>query len=204
MLSLECEGCLLAPHDGRHGQPEGCPAGCWARASQRPRRLPSRAPWPIPLLLPACRIDRQGPFPERRPLQPGQRRLGLCSVRHLDKAKAPGAAGGPMRDDPDLRDDAIGVKEHRQLFLCGRKGQIPDKNMGFDHGVGHPLLLLCHAKAPNYWKNKAFNDLACYAEWPKVADAVIKAKICMDISLMVGYASPSQPSQTALAPRVGA
>jgi putative transposase len=29
---------------------------------------------------------------------------------------------------------------------------------GFDHGVGHPLLLLCHAKAPNYRKNKAFKD----------------------------------------------
>jgi len=37
---------------------------------------------------------------------------------------------------------------------------------GFDHGVGHPLLLLCHAKEPNYRKNKAFNDLAYYAEWP--------------------------------------
>src|SRR5712691_9691608 len=46
---------------------------------------------------------------------------------------------------------------------------------GFDHGVGHPLLLLCHAKAPNYRKHKAFNDLAYYAEWPKVADAMIEA-----------------------------
>ena len=46
---------------------------------------------------------------------------------------------------------------------------------GFDHDAGHPLLLLCNAKAPNYGKNKAFNDLAHYAEWPKVAGAVIKA-----------------------------
>jgi hypothetical protein len=46
---------------------------------------------------------------------------------------------------------------------------------GFDHGVGHPLLLLDDAKAPNYRKNKAFNDLDHYSEWPKVADAVIKA-----------------------------
>src|SRR4029450_5896760 len=30
---------------------------------------------------------------------------------------------------------------------------------GFDHGVGHPLLLLCHAKAPNYGKKKAFKVL---------------------------------------------
>ena len=48
--------------------------------------------------------------------------------------------------------------------------------MGFDHGVGHPLLLLCNAKAPNYRKNKAFKILGHYAEWPKVADAVIEAK----------------------------
>jgi len=39
-----------------------------------------------------------------------------------------------------------------------------------------PLLLLCHAKAPNYRKKKAFKDLAYYSEWPKVADAVIKAR----------------------------
>src|SRR5215471_5645055 len=45
---------------------------------------------------------------------------------------------------------------------------------GFDHGVGQRLLLLCHAKAPNYGKKKAFKDLAYYSEWPKVADAVIK------------------------------
>jgi hypothetical protein len=37
------------------------------------------------------------------------------------------------------------------------------------------LRLLCHEKAPNYRKNKAFNDLAYYSEWPKVAGAVIKA-----------------------------
>ncbi len=50
---------------------------------------------------------------------------------------------------------------------------------GFDHGVGHPLLLLCNAKAPNYRKNKAFKILGPYAEWPKVADAVIEAEILL-------------------------
>src|SRR5713226_9664993 len=44
----------------------------------------------------------------------------------------------------------------------------------FDHGAGHPLLLLCNAKAPNYCKNKTFNDLAYDSEWPKVAGAGIK------------------------------
>jgi hypothetical protein len=47
--------------------------------------------------------------------------------------------------------------------------------LGFDHGVGHPFLLLGDAKAPNFRKNNAFNDLGHYSEWPKVADAVIKA-----------------------------
>ncbi len=46
---------------------------------------------------------------------------------------------------------------------------------GLDHGVGHPLLLLCHAKAPNYLKKKEFKDLPDYSKWPKVADAVIEA-----------------------------
>jgi hypothetical protein len=49
--------------------------------------------------------------------------------------------------------------------------------LGFDHGVGHPLLLLGDAKAPNCRKNKALKDLAHYAEWPKVADALIEAAV---------------------------
>jgi hypothetical protein len=51
--------------------------------------------------------------------------------------------------------------------------------VGFDHGVGHPLLLLYDAKAPNCRKNKAFKGLGHYAEWPKVADAVIMAARCL-------------------------
>jgi hypothetical protein len=54
-------------------------------------------------------------------------------------------------------------------------GALGDSYTGFDHGVGHPLLFLCDAKVPNYRKNKGFNVLGPYAEWPKVADAVIKA-----------------------------
>jgi hypothetical protein len=33
---------------------------------------------------------------------------------------------------------------------------------GFDHGVGHPLLLLYDAKAPNYKNGKKFNGLGHY------------------------------------------
>jgi hypothetical protein len=46
--------------------------------------------------------------------------------------------------------------------------------IGLDHGVGHPLLLPCNAKAPNHRKNKAFKFFGHYAEWPKVAGAVIE------------------------------
>ena len=52
----------------------------------------------------------------------------------------------------------------------------PYTKPGFDHGVGHPLLLLYDAKAPNYGKNNGFKDLGHYSEWPKVADAVIEAE----------------------------
>ena len=47
--------------------------------------------------------------------------------------------------------------------------------IGFDHGAGHPLLFLDDAKAPNCQKNNGFSDLGNYAEWPKVAGAVIQA-----------------------------
>ena len=38
-----------------------------------------------------------------------------------------------------------------------------------------PRLLLRDSKAPNCRENKVLKDLGPYAEWPKVADAVIKA-----------------------------
>ena len=49
------------------------------------------------------------------------------------------------------------------------------RTTGFDHGAGHPLLLLDDANAPNYQKNNGFSDLDNYSEWPKVAGAVIQA-----------------------------
>jgi hypothetical protein len=61
------------------------------------------------------------------------------------------------------------------------KKKEPGLTQGFDHGVGHPLLLLYDAKAPNYRKNKAFKGLGHYSEWPKVADAVIKADLAFGV-----------------------
>jgi hypothetical protein len=46
---------------------------------------------------------------------------------------------------------------------------------GFDHGAGHPPLFLCNAKILNYRKDKALHGVGSCSEWPKVADAVIKA-----------------------------
>jgi hypothetical protein len=50
---------------------------------------------------------------------------------------------------------------------------------GSDHGAGHPLLILCPAKEPNCRKYKALKEFDHYSKWPKVADAVIEAKILM-------------------------
>jgi hypothetical protein len=61
----------------------------------------------------------------------------------------------------------------RYALLCH---QARRRQTGFDHGVGHPLLFLCDANVPNYRKNKRLKDLGHYSEWPKVADAVIKAR----------------------------
>ena len=64
----------------------------------------------------------------------------------------------------------------QEFLIPHRWGSSPLRSLrGFDHGVGHPLLLLYDAKALSGRKNKAFKGLGHYAEWPKVADAVIKA-----------------------------
>ena len=41
-----------------------------------------------------------------------------------------------------------------------------------------PLLFLDDTNAPNCQKNNGFSDLGIFSEWPKVAGAVIQAKIC--------------------------
>src|SRR2546430_34531 len=56
------------------------------------------------------------------------RRLGLGSVWHLDKAKAPRAARLSIRDNLGAVDDAIRFEQPFQFFFRGGKGQIPDKN----------------------------------------------------------------------------
>jgi len=49
------------------------------------------------------------------------------------------------------------------IFLGSHESQVADPMIeasnGFDHGVGHSLLLLYDAKAPRGQKSNKFNDL---------------------------------------------
>jgi hypothetical protein len=69
-------------------------------------------------------------------MKPSNRCVRLHGVRHVDKAKASGAARVTIGHNADARYLAIGVKELRQLFFRGRKGQIPNKDI-------HGALLRC-------------------------------------------------------------
>jgi hypothetical protein len=80
-------------------------------------------------------------------------------------------------------------------------GVPPRSTTGLDHGVGHPLLLPCNAKAPNYRKNKALNGLATYSKWPKVADAVINAA---PPAVLDPHAPPGRPAPVTTARQRGA
>jgi hypothetical protein len=61
-------------------------------------------------------------------------------------------------------------------MLCGLSDSTDVILVGFDHGVGHPLLLLYDAKVSNDQKSKAFKGLDHYSGWQKVGEAVIEAK----------------------------
>src|SRR6516162_1056061 len=104
--------------------------------------LPPRALASIPivartsLLSRACLIDGQHPSPQRRPMKPVDRGLSLSGVGHLDKTKAPRAAGVAVRHDLGAVDDAIRFEQLTQLFFRRRKGNVSDKDT-------HGSLLLC-------------------------------------------------------------
>src|SRR5262252_976147 len=120
--------CCL-PHDGTEGQP--APHSGWPFIVPP---LPSWAlllPWVLGttacLALP-CLTDIDGSSSEPRPIEPIDRRLGRGGVWHLDKAKAAGAAGLPLRDEVDVLHLAIRFEELAHLFAGGRVRQTADKN----------------------------------------------------------------------------
>jgi hypothetical protein len=50
------------------------------------------------------------------------------AVRHLDEAKAAGAAGLTVGHDSDRLDRAIGFEELAEVLLRGRKSEVTHKN----------------------------------------------------------------------------
>src|SRR5262249_24092498 len=96
--------------------------------------------WAIPLLALACFIDGQWSSPLRGPIEPSNRRLGLCAVWHLDKTEAPRAAGLAICDDLSAIDDAIGFEQLFQLIFRRLPSQIAYKNT-------HAHLLSCTSSA---------------------------------------------------------
>jgi hypothetical protein len=87
--------------------------------------------------------------------------------------------------------DVSAFSQEVLYFPSGAGLPLRDRHMGFDHSVGHPLLLLCNAKVHNYTKNNGFKHLDNYSEWPKVAEAVSEADICFVISdIMPGPGVP--------------
>jgi hypothetical protein len=74
---------------------------------------------------------------------------------------------GPLRDNVCIIVAIDGLEHHASAERAdGSTGGLRS---------WHSLLLLRDAKAPNLGNNKAFRSLDYYFEWPKVADAVIKA-----------------------------
>src|SRR5215510_10792185 len=97
--------------------------------------------------------------------------VGLARLRHAQGLRYPtDVLLGPLILWVVLR----GLGDSNPVWWDIPSGEVL---CGFDHGVGHPLLLLCHAKAPSYRKKKTCKDLASYSEWLKVADVVIKARV---------------------------
>jgi hypothetical protein len=62
------------------------------------------------------------------------------------------------RNQPTL-DTCIKQTKEARVF---RRAQAVREVIGFDHGVGHSLLLLYDAKAPNCEKSKKFKGLGHY------------------------------------------
>jgi hypothetical protein len=61
------------------------------------------------------------------------------------------------------------LQQTRFAFLLPPKARAKGRFLGFDHGVGHPLLLLCDTQALNCRKNKVLKDLNHYLsgrKWP--------------------------------------
>jgi len=64
-------------------------------------------------------------------------------------------------DIPDVMIEKVGTDRHGD-FVITVKSTIEGTHCGFDHRVGHSLLLLYDAKAPHSQKSKEFKGLGHY------------------------------------------
>jgi hypothetical protein len=72
-------------------------------------------------------VDRESAAGEGRAVEGVNGRLRRVTVRHLDEAKAPRAAGLAVGHDPDRVDAAIGLEELVEVLLRGGKRQVAHK-----------------------------------------------------------------------------
>ena len=62
-------------------------------------------------------------------LEPLNGRFGCGAVRHLHKAKAPGATGITVSNNIDLVHHTIRLEELAKVMLSGTKSQVADKDI---------------------------------------------------------------------------
>ena len=74
-------------------------------------------------------IHREGPPLNFLALECGHRRSGGGAIGHLDKAKAFGAAGLAVHNDPDLVYGAIRLEELAEVMIRRTEGKIADKDI---------------------------------------------------------------------------
>ena len=74
-------------------------------------------------------IHREGPPLNRVALELGNRRSGGGAIGHLDKAKAFGATGIAVRNNPDLVHRAIRLEELAEVMISRTEGKIADKDI---------------------------------------------------------------------------
>jgi hypothetical protein len=94
-----------------------------------------------------CENGRQG---VRRIAQ----QTGLSKKQHLDNLRRKDSLRGAETAEISVR---LGNYSASHFEGSALRGEV-----GLDHGVGHPLLLLYDVKAPNGQKSNEFNDLNHY------------------------------------------
>src|SRR5262249_39445281 len=109
--------------------------------------LPPRPPWsPSSLRLVGLADDQCASF-HHDAVEPGHRVLGLGVIRHLDKTKAPRAAGLAMGDQVGGPHRPIGGEDPLQLLFRDRPREIPDKQT---HGLAPYVWTVADSSGPTH------------------------------------------------------